>query len=272
MSIVNFSTPQFFDHNEVGRAMPVPEVYRLVTTVAVKRDASPPLASAFNSSYTLDFLGPALKCGEANASIEDTVSEQFPQATPNHQLLYFSWVPSSPNGTNISSLLLSDADKLATLDETSPDTARIYLALYVAYHVKVWHCDLYNASYTAEFRFENGIGSTEIKKLIYPNGVPAVTRYDDALKKAPLLDKIGVMSYSAVLTAIGKLLIGSIKVSPLMLHGTTILSTALADTQELQKCLRGSSNQSENQPYLAPSLEQLSQNITLSFFSLPEYL
>jgi hypothetical protein len=142
-----------------------------------------------NMTYTLQFLGPALRCEPANASIISNVYNSYMKGIGpmGYMYNYMAWVPQE----NIDRGNISANDKTTSLDIVSTDAAHIYIIpnttiigpLYVGPDIETFldhygyqdllDCTLHNASYRAFFNltFPNQAIKLLSRELLNPVNV-----------------------------------------------------------------------------------------------------
>lgn len=252
-----------------------------------------------NSSYTLSFYGPALTCQQPeNATFLEEISNLTTQDQGGSAWSYVSFVPSSVSAsyrsTDDALINVGAVDGLnETLDYSStPETidpnagfdhARLYVVVppwplpggddVAAFSIaanKTIECGLYNASYTANFTFNNGAHSIEYNKTQL-NGITmnssAGASYDGGVSS------VAGTAYMAMLMSLGNLLVGELMSSHygvVTAFNTLVLNTVLSETKELQ-VLQTVSGTSEPLTIanmsMADALEDMFSNATLSLFS-----
>lgn len=242
-------------------------IYRMAYHAAASGEPVP-LASTFqNQSYHLQFDGPAVKCMPANDSLIANLTIEYGVlmnggATPSFTD-FIAWAA----GNELSRIMNEDGAE--TLDYTSIDAARVFVMTntgnwtkiqesvsngmtYEHRQVNITECILHNASYEVDFEFEYPRQSREVQITDWLNPVATIkpsTRPNEQTEPA-------IVSYSTVMDAFGKILVG--KSLRDVRYGT--------DTAYLTswKILRIDWSSGEE---VARGLEQLFQNVTLSLLS-----
>lgn len=267
---VSFNSNAYAQIGPNGYNYPSDLVYQIVYAAAM---SAQPLAlrSAYqNQTYHLSFFGPAIRCGSAKSSVIEAVSTTLAETNnPSLSVIFVSWV-----GGNDHSLLdpnKSTQDGWLTTgpwnsyykaqDQNSSDAARVFVMTNMAgrwggTQVQVAECLLHNATYSVEFTFQ------------YPHQTikPLISRYLNPISQTDLddvVDAVGnatgsaIYSYTAIMEAFGKLLVGaSIYGSDTGYTPQTVFSS--------YSYLRINWNETNNIPR---DLEQLFQNVTLSMLS-----
>lgn len=236
---------------------------------------------AVNSTYSLDFYAPALKCELSPAEDATSLHSQYRAwiDLQDHQLIYYSWVPSGPcpNGS-IANYPPFDSTTFSTFDQcafdfkgSADDGRPARLNIFLPTHPYGWlmansvllNCSLNNASYTVGFAFRDGAQLLDVKRKELVNGVQnfpySVSNFTD--DSIPLASKVAV--YNSIMDAFGRIMVG--KVQTLNWGYPTPISTLIMSTG-MRKLLPTADNAT-----LAPAVELLFQNITLSFLSDTRY-
>lgn len=230
-----------------------------------------------NMTYTLQFIGPALRCDYADNALINEVYDSYRSMyndTDNSpgDLFFVAWAPSSSRKRGDISFLWSD-DTLDHLDGSSIDSAHLYVipnsstATPASYYgtqdgsddihygyQDLLDCKLHNASYETFFNFTFPDQSIDIRsrKLINPvrlsDGMSSsVTAIEDLDAR-----KVKTICYQTIMASFGRILAGY--AVPLYTYKTTWCLTAIDWTT------RGTAQS---------GLEQLFQNITLSMLATP---
>jgi hypothetical protein len=223
-----------------------------------------------NMTYTLDFLGPALRCDPAGAAFVSGLNESYMGKFGTHgdKYYYAAWVPAKDIGsTNLSSVITSD---MPTLDVTSTDAAHIYIipnttmmgpyfagGQQMSFNDKYGYqdaldCKLYNASYRASFdlTFPNQVIRVQSREFLNP--VKASTKEDDG---SPVSQNKHRLCYQSIMDSFGRIMVGWDHVRD---GGTTTKGSwnmMAIDWKTRESSQRG--------------IEELFQNITLSMLSTP---
>ncbi|KAF7531179.1 hypothetical protein G7054_g9124 [Neopestalotiopsis clavispora] len=210
-----------------------------------------------NSSYHLDFWGPTIQCSSANESITQAVDKAWWDSVGSGgSMTYLSWVGNDDHNI-LNDSYASLSGQWETLDETSKDVARIFLAYNYNQGFDTIECQLHNSSYSVDFTFVNGQVSTSILSLAQSQPLPAlrnVGTYDDDW----MTGANGVhVSYQSVMDAFGKIFTGYAhtggeKSSSMIQTSFSLTYVSWTDLNKTQR-----------------ELEQLFQNMTLSMFSSP---
>jgi hypothetical protein len=289
-----------------GYAAPTRRISRLTAAVAAQGAILPVAAPFPNSSYTLEFYGPSLRCGPpsnatlaraiANSTIQDGCDEGGDCS--GYVLVYTGFVPDFDPGVDINSTIPSEevlyglAELLnstqgngsslgvRTVDQSfGSETMRVFVVVpdgnqlgYVAN--KTIECGMYNSSYSANWTFQNGQQSVTIQNQTQLNGVPFnLTGIDDSgdgNDGGPT--SAAAVSYASLMDSFGRLLVGTLSFShygPITPYLTQITSTVLMETQELDPVSATADPGISSIANLTTSdaLEQLFTNLTLSLFS-----
>ncbi|CAH0047361.1 unnamed protein product, partial [Clonostachys solani] len=301
LPVLEYQTVQKFAQWQAGGSSayssPSSRISRLLSATAAQ-GAILNIASPFpNCSYTVEFYGPSLSCGSPSAGIsfETKVDSLIAGSSSSTSLQsgigYVGFVPQRANTTLTTSL---EDDALAGLDRTleTPHATDIdtidrsqahdYAKLYVV--APDWdglagntiECGLYNSSYTVDLDYRNGQQNISVKSLERVNGVTAEPAFEDCGGGAC---SVSVVAYISMMDAMGRLLLGHLKVSDvgsLIPTRTQISTTVLMQTAEMQRLHRRTivaGNKFTPEPLsianitMTDALEQLFLNFTLSLFS-----
>lgn len=236
-----------------------------------------PNASYSNATYSLDFYGPAIKCTAANLSAEYCPWDEGYYYGMGEGSVYFGMVPGRDQVTG----------KVIPVDLSRPLAPTVYnFSLSIAPEIwfrlidtnfswpstqrrdvdcgrwRTFTCVLYNTSYSADFTFNGGVQSTNIKNINYTEpmrwyrGVPG----NDSIH-SPLY---GVMAYQAIWVALSQQLVGSLGSIP----DSRIMQTPLIVEKWVSKWnISKSIAPIAGNRTLDVLIEELAQNITLSLFS-----
>ncbi|KPI37348.1 uncharacterized protein AB675_10331 [Cyphellophora attinorum] len=215
-----------------------------------------PLPQYPNETYSLTFVGPALKCAPAS-----TIQTGF--------YSWASWVAGTQMSTSQPESGFTSGPLM--LDTTSEDAAGIFVVTAKNSSVElqthssvndnvslaapnVTECRLYNATYVVDFLYESSRQTSNCSIIEWIN--PVATR----LNECPGECANDIITYAAVMSAFGKLLVGNSKVNSdlnLVTWMTNYLITNI-DWDRAETTQRG--------------LEQLFQNLTVSLMSEADLL
>jgi len=225
-----------------------------------------PLESTFaNETYHLDFEGPAVKCMSANDSVVYNITIDHGtvlQASSGNPVELLSWVAG-----DVPSEVVREKGA-HTLDMTSADAARLFVMTntgnwsetlgadsngmpYQYRKVNVTECLLYNATYSVHFAFKFPGQSRDLRIVNWLNPVATIT---DLTRPNPDTEP-AVVSYTAIMDAFGKMLVGTSTKSHYGADKAYLTSSKILN-------IDWSSGDA-----VARGLEQLFQNITLSLLS-----
>ena len=259
-----------------------PRLYRLAFNTA---SAAQPiqLRSAFpNETYHVQFDGPAVRCIPANDSIVYNLTyyhgDTLNAGSSGNRDKYLAWVPGNEEALNSSYV-----EQFDTLDQTSVDTARIFIMTNLGFwnvtrltqqldyattltngsdstyveqrQVNVTECQLHNATYEIDFRFQYPEQTQNVSISQWLNPVAAAGFYNPVGSTADNATAATIISYSAMMDAFGRMLAGSSSESHYSIERPLytsygIMSVDWADGTAVQR-----------------GLEQLFQNFTLSLLS-----
>lgn len=257
----------------VGRLDGVtPAVTRLVAATSTAMYILPFNARFPNSSYTLDFYGPAVQCEDmATATRNNTLSTGVAASLQEAWDLAMTGLL---NSTMQVSYAAASPVQLASVEMPSHlfvNTGGAGDAIF-GQTSSNYSCHYWNTSYTVDFKFDNGVQSTKIQKLQYvaPLKISSGDLVDDY---SP-----GQIQYWAMVTALMDILVAQIGLgSTATLYGgdSGVVQPGIAACPEMRYGFN------DTDPSFAPlfddwmcragsvprAIEDLSQNITLSIFS-----
>lgn len=194
------------------------ELNKLVFGVAA---AGQPLAipsTAQNETYSLEFIGPALRCSSANESVIDHMSRNFGYGSNFTMGMtvfeYISWAGPPIPDRNIFRTTLS------TLDEVDENIVSIFVMTNADYYwnrtipvkydidgpgsrvivVNVTECRLYNVTYKVDYAFKYPDQSSQVSILSWHNPVSADVYGPE--------HRYASSNYLGMMQALGKLLVG----------------------------------------------------------------
>lgn len=227
-----------------------------------------------NMSYTLGFLGPALRCDPAEASFVHEVYEAYLEklADPIIQYRYMAWVPVDTGRVN-----LTNSEQ--TLDLVSTDTAHLYIIPNTSIagpmfideqnspgdsrygYQDLLDCKLYNASYQAVFNFSYPSQTIDIRSRTLLNPVNVSRDISDwYFSDKGAADVVQMQAqricYQSIMESLGRLLVGyqwwsdGYKITDRGNWATTTINWTSRDTAQ-------------------QGVEEMFQNITLSMLSSP---
>ncbi|EXJ86860.1 hypothetical protein A1O3_03814 [Capronia epimyces CBS 606.96] len=247
-------------------------------------------APAPNSSYSLQFFGPSIRCQPT----ADTVMSSFDAVfgcnltvtnyTDNFcgfNYSYLAWTPDptvrvpfdTGSVTNDSLDFRHDQSTctdLSSIGGFAQEPVMIYIGTFTdTGNWSVLNCSLYNASYTTKVDYQESVEtiSTTTQPL---NGLPLlpVEHHAESYSDLTEAERVG-MSYQAVMESFGKIMVGGIWYSgdapwEVEVDATSVLLTSLKNCMEL--------GGNDSMTSLAQATEQLFENITISLFSKPDYV
>ncbi|EON69666.1 hypothetical protein W97_08918 [Coniosporium apollinis CBS 100218] len=250
-----------------GYIEPSMEVARIALATAMSGEILTIPSHHRNSTYQLQFFAPAIKCTPPNATFVEQIRDAFSAAYfgTGGFPAYTSWVADSPyyGQLNFSMGLRQEAYK--TLDESSPDASTLYVMGNAPGQstrnesVYVHECKLYNASYHVDLNFTYPSQSINLVAFQYEHPVRGWGQrdYDETSQQTHNISEGNArnLTYRAAMDAFGKVLVGEAILSHYgytrshyTLYAYTAINWTTAATSKW-------------------GLEQLFQNITLSFLS-----
>ncbi|KAL6233451.1 hypothetical protein BDW75DRAFT_231960 [Aspergillus navahoensis] len=137
----------------------------------------------------------------------------------------------------------------------------------------VIECGIYNASYSVNFNFTNGVQSTEITGLEVLDRVRDHTQHE----MPPPANEDQLFAYTAIMKAFRDVLEGRCVQSGSTCTDTKIYSTALVNSKQIWKLVYNDNKKVGNTTYdslgsILDVASELGRNITLSFFGSPYFL
>jgi hypothetical protein len=276
-----------------GYTSPTTEVSRIAVAAATSGQVLQISTGYQNVSYTLEFLGPAVKCAMNNTLSEDVYKawcRLYNLGIPEWPTSFVSWVPSDTvHGApwyDFSSTQNLEVP-YDTVDTTSvpsgglppgvplPPPIRLMVATphnSTSYRLDVHECILYNASYRVNFDFQYPKQTVQVQRLEFAEAIVGNDSADVSASPGSYYTpeySERRLSYKAIMDAFGSILVGT----AISLHYTgptqevggtnyTGLAQAIGGTRYAQTKVDW--NQADN---TRRTLEELFQNITLSMFS-----
>ena len=279
------------------------ELAQLALGTAVQGEITSKKAPAPNSSYSLQFYGPSIRCEQTPTAMLRGFDAVFgcdfaADSSTNYtesciaQYRYLAWTPTDIARIPFQSMIGDTYDldfrhvsgggcaQLATaggLANYTGEPTTIYIATSNFGSHLSWsllNCSLYNASYTTKIDYEEGIETISTKTRAL-NNLPFLgaeePQHPIQVANPPVPEATKVrMNYQAVMDTFGKILVGGIyDIMAMYEPGTIIYSTSILSTN-LRNCAELGGNDSTVS--LARAAEQLFENITLSLFSKSDYV
>jgi hypothetical protein len=210
---------------------PSPDTLRTAFSSAMTGQVSRIPQESPNMTYTLQFLGPALRCEPANASLVNDVYKSYMKdvGPMGYMYNYMAWVPHK----NIDRGNISSNEKSASLDIVSTDAAHIYIIpntslvgpFFIGQQVMTFldhyayqdllDCTLYNASYRAFFNltFPNQAIEVQSRELLNPvNAIKNnIQEWYDANGTGPpgaSAHRDQRICYQSIMDSFGRLIVG----------------------------------------------------------------
>jgi len=244
---------------------PQSAVERVVSAAVIQGSVlsiTPPL-NALNASWALDFPGPAIQCRNVSTTMRNTlIISEGPYTSIYYG--FMSWVPLNSDLMSNTSMPSNQtlSTSLGPLNVTGPTPATIFVAAFPDWvppnaiedappsqtfaDSTILQCQLYNASYHAEFVYTDGVQDVNITLGQKYNDVNAISilRATNATAESSLsVTTVRNLAYQSVMDASGATLIGSIFTREVVTSpspsyyvsvSSAVLSTVLAETIELQ--------------------------------------
>jgi hypothetical protein len=256
-----------------------------------------------NSSYSLQFHGPVIRCQDANLTTANIIEALRDQVVHNstgsiveYNNNYFAFVPNlSGLGNDLSSsngVQITAQSRLQVPSNASNNLWMVFsrYARDVTGDISIVDCyitcSLYNASYNLDLSFNNGLQSVNVISIILLNVIEYPS--NNALNTTDVQQQ---HAYSAVFWAISDLIVGSMGLFRTSSGNTTVIfpeitteleRTSLLGSSDLYVFFDGTtftevngSNSDQRQAdidlaknrTLAVLIEELSSNVTISFLS-----
>jgi hypothetical protein len=262
------------ERSERGYAGPSPDTLRVAFGSAMTGQILSIAQGSPNMSYTLQFIGPALRCDPADASLISEVNKTYIEdlGPSGYQFNYMAWVPEGIDGrgnlTAISKTVTPYLDKYAT------DAAHIYVIpnsgdlvgpVFVGQqqmthnrhygYQDLLDCKLYNASYQAFFNFSFPNQAIEVQSRKFLNPVNVSDDIRTWVHYQGERNREQRISYQSIMESLGRLIVGVDK----SIDGR-VITVGSWKMLSIDWTTRNGTQQ---------GLEQLFQNITLSMLSTP---
>lgn len=273
----NIQTNIWSDYMGVGFIhTPSPGIRRLLTAVASGVSTIGVKAPYANSSYSIQFYGPCLKCQSLDDALKSHDFDNFEQLAADNRTLSDLWAHDfggidKGSGIYYNATALQDRNVIliATVATNLTDnTGGVNLT-----------CQLRNASYSVEFKFAQGVPTTTISQFeLQP--VLGYSEYTLIQELPPNSSR----AYLSMLLALEELLIGefgsqtSSSSNGITGGGIGVATTGLMACPEIITTATFLPTLNESFPSymfrngsLAAAIEGLSRNFTLSLLSTPEF-
>ncbi|CAF9912660.1 MAG: hypothetical protein GOMPHAMPRED_007723 [Gomphillus americanus] len=260
---------------EVAYLRPSPRLSSLAFTVATASQILSMKSNIANQTYFMNFTGPALKCADANATMIAKLGHlRFDDGAA---LEYLAWIGDTAPWLQIENSTLQQSilqdyifydsapdvfdPTMENPIESADNTLWIINGDYMNTTsangpLNVKECQLWNASYETEFTYRNFEPTTVIHGFTYHNPILSISTSNSTIYRT-----IAQSNYfhKAILAGFGSLIIGadvgnsSKSYQPSILERFGILSA-------------------RNSTQFGKTLEDNFQNLTMSLFSVPEFL
>ena len=236
----------------------IPQLSRLAFAAVVSAQIVPMKSDFANQTYVANFVGPALRCADANATITSSATD----FARENLLEYLSWIGDIMPWTQVGNLTEQNYMFNTTIpdvyDEDLEGDTESNNTLWVVslggpeYNVK--ECQLWNATYDAEFTFENFEQTTTLHALTYEGPILSISSADPDEIEGNLQNDLP----KAILSAFGSLMVGmQLKEDSGLSHTSNfeLLNVNFTNPEKLNK-----------------GLEEVFVNITLSLLSERRFL
>lgn len=264
---------------------------RLTLATATGGDILTAPAPAVNSSYTVSFYGPSLRCQPPpsgfNQSFQELITELERGKLLYMQILYAAWRPNDTDNLPwLETLLESGFNQVSgrNLIGRADQPATLYFAFGQAFSLSLIQCTMMNASYVVDITNSNGFQTQRGRKVDSLDAITTIVGYqyssDDALRKT--------LAYESILASFFNILHGSV-IHPQTADTdiwatdtTQVMATTLGLTDELYSILEESDSMTDfvtpaepdvvgSGKSFARSAEELFQNITLSLMAFDRF-
>ncbi|KAH6614040.1 hypothetical protein C7974DRAFT_428483 [Boeremia exigua] len=225
-----------------------PIQHRIVTSSALTGSILPMTPEHLNSTYTLTFQGPKLRCGDVHNQTAFDLSKVYTAPVKGMTTPYNATVPS----------------------QSLP-----YKGYPAEYEFDIWFttpernftCEMWNVTYTANFTFVNGEQRTSVTDIDYINRF--VMGWDSDAMYCYDLAKCAYQGWHAAVASIFTGFVRTAGATADITWDTKILQTDLAGCPEMAVAadMAWGVEAICPAPSLERAIESLSENATLSFFS-----
>jgi hypothetical protein len=237
-----------------------------------------------NSSYLMQFNGPAVKCRPANQSEMIAINQTWWDIEEPAQLgfdyNFYAFVPLLLSDGSYSPAEIFPSTSLGWEDEAITNSLLCSsFAGPADYDTDTGRtdtkCQLYNASYSVKFVYSDGEQSTDLQSVVYSDLISYTPTPDDAANPSTLSHP--AFSYQAIGMALYQQIVGYGSSAGFT---TRIHWTSLAAASDIQIVLSHSNPNETNlglENLLASNrtvgalIEELSHNITISLLSDPSF-
>jgi hypothetical protein len=242
-----------------------------------------------NSSYNVEFLGPAVSCSTPPAQNVSAFNESLVFAT-NHSyfgeglfgvtgLLYNAWVPHrSQTGDTVSDLANPDWNNgTITTEPDNPNwgvggaSVYVYLPTDIVKRepirpkgVVLLSCTLHNSTYNVDFDYKNSQQSVTVNSINFHEEV--ANPYDYSCYDLQYPNE----AYISIMWAFTKILVGCATDSGGDDDNTATYTSTLVGATSLRRFIEGGFNATS--AVVASELESLFQNITISMLSSEQFM
>jgi hypothetical protein len=272
--------PKYYSNLQTEKAPkytgPSPDTLRIAYGSAMTGQTLGIAQGSPNMTYTLNFIGPALRCDPADATLVGEVYDSYMDllGPGGDQFHYMAWVPEGNDGRG--NLTAVTKTLMPSLDKDATDAAHIYVipnSSYLVGPVFVGHeqmtfnqnygyqdlldCKLYNASYQAffNFSFPNQAIQVQSRQLLNPvNASDDISHYT----KGVYGHEAQRISYQSIMESFGRLIVGVDQD-----RDTRVITVGSWRMLAIDWTTRNGTQQ---------GLESLFQNITLSLLSAPSLM
>jgi hypothetical protein len=222
--------------------------YRVITGSAYSGSIFPMPALHQNYTYTLEFMGPRLRCGDVKNYTAFDEANLNNASTHTEPTIFY-------NATNP----YRKADYTYFPKENQYD-------IWFLTPTRNFSCETWNATYTATFSFTNGEQSINVTDIRYDNRVLSFFELT-----SPELCPNDMCAYKGWFKAMADMLTGDMYTAgayETVFSSTRIMQTALIGCPEMSSAAKAARMVEGGcpGPSLEGAVELLSQNATLSFF------
>ncbi|KAL5001675.1 hypothetical protein BDV10DRAFT_148449 [Aspergillus recurvatus] len=276
MPAVDFDFDKFYTMDDGGPTGPTPSVSRFITGAVIQGTIPSIPAPAPNSSYSLTFSGPLIQCSNSSANVSQQVYD-WARANYAYSTSFLGFTPETDNISYAMHERVYTSYQGPDNGDRNADVAgKLIMAVspYMPLDQRwVIECGIYNASYSVNFNFTNGVQSTEITDLEVLDRVRDHTQHE----MPPPANEDQLFAYTAMMRAFRDVLEGRCVQSGSTCTDTKIYSTALVNSKQIWQLVYNDNKKVGNTTYdslgsILDVASELGRNITLSFFGSPYFL
>jgi hypothetical protein len=278
MPAIDYDFVKFYTMGNGGPAGQSPSISRLVTGGMIQGTVPNIPAPAANSSYTLSFSGPLIQCSNSSDNVTQAVYD-FAHKNYAQYTSFLAFEVETDNVTyglyralypeNNQFIAEYNGDRNGDIAGKTLITIWPYMGADRRWVVE---CGMYNASYTVNFNFTNGVQTTTITDLEVLGRVRSHRQHE--LPKPPNEEQL--FAYTGMMDAFRDVLAGRCTANPSHCSDTRVVSSALVNSQAIWDLVFGDVDVG-NTTYnslgnFLDVISELGRNLTLNFFGNPYFL